>query len=68
MKGEPCRARPFFRDSGDETQTLLDGDQNPHFQGVEDLEIHPDYCNLRKSDSVFPNQRVSGDWNVGKGR
>lgn len=52
MKGEPWGS-PFSRDSGDETQTLLDGDQNTQFQGVEDLEIRPDCCNLPKAIPYF---------------
>lgn len=65
-EGRALQGSPFFG-SQTGTQILLDGWQNPQSQSAEDLEIHPDYCNLRKSDSVFPNQRVSGDWNVEKG-
>ncbi len=56
MKGEPWGS-PFFRDSGDETQTLLDGGQNTQFQGVEDLEIRPDCCNLPKAISYCRYER-----------
>lgn len=55
-EGRALQGSPFFG-SQTGTQILLDGWQNPQSQSAEDLEIHPDYCNLPKAISYCRYER-----------